>query len=148
MALGLLTYKTPNPINQITANLSDYEGHALRLTAQNEVSLATAKTETPYGIVVVGASSLDGTGVGLVAGSALEIVDALGSVVQATAGAGGVVAGSLVSIGGASHFVAASTIYLDWNWGLALTDALKGEQFLLRFYPTQNLTPPPPPPAP
>jgi len=137
MALGILPYKTPNPINLLTVDLSDYEGHGLRLSAQNEVSLATTKTQVPYGVVVVGASSLDGTGVGPVAGSALEIVDSIGSVVQATAGAGGVVAGALVSIGPASHFVAATATPGNWNWGLALTDAAAGQQFLLRFYPTQ-----------
>ena len=137
MALGILTYKTPNPINLLTVDLSDYEGHGLRLSAQNEVSPATTKTQIPYGVVVVGANSLDGTGAGPVAASALEIVDSLGSVVQATAGVGGVVAGALVSIGAASHFVAATATPGNWNWGLALTDASAGQQFLLRFYPTQ-----------
>jgi hypothetical protein len=55
MALGILPYKTPNPINLLTVDLSDYEGHGLRLSAQNEVSLAAAKTDIPYGVVVVGA---------------------------------------------------------------------------------------------
>lgn len=135
MALGYTTYKTPNPINLITADLSDYEGHGVYLSGPGEVTLATAKTQIPYGVIVVGANSLDGTGSGPVAASALEIVDAVGCVVQATAGTGGVTAGALVSIGAASHFVAASTTAGDYVWGLALTDAAAGEQFLLRFQP-------------
>lgn len=135
MALGYTTYKTPNPINLLTADLSDFEGHGVYLSDPYEVSLATAKTQIPYGIVVVGANSVDGTGTGSVAASALEIVDAIGCVVQATAGTGGVTAGAFVSIGAASHFVAASTTVGDYNWGLALTSAAAGEQFLLRFQP-------------
>jgi hypothetical protein len=135
MALGYTTYKTPNPINLVTADLSDYEGHGVYLSDTGEVTLATAKTQIPYGVIVVGANSVDGTGTGPVAASALEIVDALGCVVQATAGTGGVVAGAFVSIGGASHFVAASTTAGDYNWGLALQSAAAGEQFLMRFQP-------------
>lgn len=135
MALGYTTYKTPNPVNAITADLSDYEGHGVYLSGPAEVTLATTKTQIPYGVIVVGANSVDGTGVGQVAASALELVDAVGCVVQATAGTGGVTAGAEVSIGGASHFVAASTTAGDWVWGLALTDAAAGEQFLLRFAP-------------
>ena len=135
MALGYTTYKTPNPINLITADLTDYEGHGVFLSATAEVSLATAKTDIPYGVIVVGANSIDGTGVGQVAASALELVDAAGCVVQATAGTGGVNAGVEVSIGAASHFVAASTDPGDWVWGLALQDAAAGQQFLMRFAP-------------
>jgi len=135
MALGYTTYKTPNPINLVTADLSDYEGHGVYLSDAGEITLATAKTQIPYGVVVVGANSVDGTGTGPVAASALEIVDALGCVVQATAGTGGVVAGAFVSIGAASHFVAASTTLGDYNWGLALQSAAAGEQFLMRFQP-------------
>jgi hypothetical protein len=135
MALGYTTYKTPNPINLITADLSDYEGHGVFLSDVGEITLATAKTDIPYGVIVVGANSADGTGTGLVAASALEIVDALGCVVQAVAGTGGVSAGSLVSIGAASHFVAASATPGDYVWGLALQSAAAGEQFLMRFQP-------------
>lgn len=135
MALGYTTYKTPNPINLITADLSDFEGHGVYLSSQGEITLATVKTDIPYGVIVVGANTVDGTGMGPVAASALELVDAVGCVVQATAGTGGVTAGAEVSIGAASHFVAASTTAGDWIWGLALQNAAAGEQFLLRFAP-------------
>jgi hypothetical protein len=135
MALGYTTYKTPNPITLITADLSDYEGHGVYLSDAGVISLATAKTDIPYGVIVVGANSEDGTGSGTVAASALEIVDALGCVVQCIAGTGGVTAGDYVSIGAASHFVAASTTIGDYNWGLALQTAPAGEQFLMRFQP-------------
>jgi hypothetical protein len=134
MALGYTTYKTPNPITDIGADLSDYEGHGVYLSATGEVSLATAKTDIPYGVIVVGADSISGGG-GQIAASALEIVDALGCVVQCIAGTGGVTAGDYVSIGAASHFVAASTTIGDYNWGLALQTAPAGEQFLMRFQP-------------
>ncbi len=134
MALGYTTYKTPNPITDVTANLTDYEGHGVFLSDVGEITLATAKTDIPYGVIVVGADSVNG-GAGPVAASALEIVDALGCVVQAVAGTGGVSAGTLVSIGAASHFVAASTTPGDYVWGLALQSAAAGEQFLMRFQP-------------
>jgi hypothetical protein len=134
MALGYTTYKTPNPITDIATDLADYEGHGVYLSATGAITLATAKTDIPYGVIVVGADSITGGG-GQIAASALEIVDALGCVVQCTAGTGGVVAGTFVSIGAASHFVAASTTPGDYNWGLALQDAAAGEQFLMRFQP-------------
>ena len=134
MALGYTTYKTPNPIIAITSDLSDYEGHGVYLSAQGEIELATTKTQIPYGVIVVGADS-NPSGGGPVAASALEIVDALGCVVQCTAGTGGVTAGDYVSIGGASHFVAATTTIGEYNWGLALQTAPAGEQFLMRFQP-------------
>jgi len=134
MALGYTTYKTPNPITDVTANLTDYEGHGVFLSDVGEITLATAKTDIPYGVIVVGADSVNG-GAGPVAASALEIVDAVGCVVQCTAGTGGVTAGAFVSIGAASHFVAASTTPGDYVWGLALQSAAAGEQFLMRFQP-------------
>lgn len=136
MALGNLTYKTPNPINQIDADLSNSEGCGVVLTALATVGLATAKTDIPYGVIVVGGDSVTpGTYPSLIAASAIEIVDAVGCVVQALAGTGGVTAGTEVSISASSDFVAASTTAGDWVWGLALTDAAAGEQFLLRFAP-------------
>lgn len=134
MALGYTTYKTPNPINLIGSDLSAFEGHGVYLSTDAEVTLATAKTEIPYGIIVVGADS-DPSGGGAVAASALEIVDAVGCVVQCTAGTGGVVAGAFVSINASSQFVAASVTIGDYNWGLALQSVAAGEQFLMRFQP-------------
>ena len=136
MALGYTTYKTPNPINLVNSDLTDSEGCGVILSATGEVELASAKTQIPYGVVVVGANSEDGTGTGPVAASALEIVDAIGCVVQATAGTGGVSVAGFVSIDAADgRFVAASTTIGDYNWGLALQTAAAGEQFLMRLQP-------------
>jgi hypothetical protein len=57
MALGNLTYKTPNAINKIAQDLSGSEGCALKLDAQGVVSLAVTQGSVPYGIVVVGSAS-------------------------------------------------------------------------------------------
>lgn len=136
MALAYTTYKTPNPINLIDEDLTNSEGCGVRLTAPANVGLAVNKTDIPYGVIVVGADSLTpGTYASQVAASALELVDAVGCVVQAKAGSGGVSAGAEVSISASSDFVAASTTAGHWVWGLALTDASAGEQFLLRFAP-------------
>ena len=140
MALGNLTYKTPNPINQIDANLSNSEGCGVVLTAQATIGLPAAQTDVPYAVITVGGDSITpGTYPSLIAASAIEIVDAVGAVVQALAGTGGVTANMPVAIevgsGGAFQDAGLSAGSGDWVWGVALTDAAAGEQFLLRFAP-------------
>lgn len=142
MALGNLTYKTPNPINQIEQDLSAYEGCGVTLTATATIDLCTAMTQIPYGIVVVGGDSqTPGTYPSPIAASAIELVDSIGGVVQALAGTGGVSANMLVGIEaatGAFQDFSTSGGSGDYIWGLALTDASAGEQFLLRFAPVQS----------
>ena len=136
MALGNLTYKTPNPINQIDQDLSSSEGCGLTLTAQNTINLATAQTEIPYGILVVGGDSLTpGTYPSPIAAAAIELVDAYGAVVQALAGTGGVAANDPVLVDTDGSFITTGSAVGDYVWGIALTDASAGEQFLLRFTP-------------
>lgn len=138
MALGNLTYKTPNPINQIEQDLTNFEGCGVVLTAQNTINITQVATEVPYGIVVVGGDSVTpGTYPSLIAASAIEVVDAYGAVVQALAGTGGVTVNMLVSANSTSgSFVDASGLGPgEYVWGIALTDAAAGEQFLLRFAP-------------
>jgi hypothetical protein len=138
MALGNLTYKTPNPVNQIGANLSNSEGCGVYLSALATIDLPAATDSIPYGVVVVGGDSVTpGTYPSLIAASAIEIVDAVGCVVQALAGTGGVTFNMEVGIETPSGaFVDASGLGAgDYVWGLALTDAAAGEQFLLRFNP-------------
>lgn len=136
MALGNLTYKTPNPINQIEQDLSASEGCGVTLTGQGIIDLATAQTQKPYGIIVVGSDSVTpGTYPSLIAASALELVDAYGAVVQALAGTGGVAAGNLVLVDTDGSFITTGAAASDYIWGMALTDASAGEQFLLRFTP-------------
>jgi hypothetical protein len=150
MALGNLTYKTPNAINKIAQDLSGSEGCALKLEAQGVVSLAVTTGSVPYGIVVVGSASVDGTywastnattkAQGVVAQSALEIVDALGCVVQVSASAtAAVAAGDYIQVDAATadgrfktNNAPASGSFV---WGLALTDCAASGQFLLRFAP-------------
>lgn len=150
MALGNLTYKTPNAINKIAQDLSGSEGCALKLDAQGVVSLAVTQGSVPYGIVVVGCASVDGTywastnattkAQGVVAQSALEIVDALGCVVQVSASAtAAVAAGDYIQVDAVTAdgaFKADNTPTAGtFVWGLALTDCAASGQFLLRFAP-------------
>jgi len=135
MALGPLTYKTPNQITNITADLSGYEGCGVTLTAQGTIGLSTVQTEIPYGVVVVGAASVSGTYTGQVAAGALEIIDAFGAVVQVLAGSGAITVGSLVQVDGSGTFVTATPAVGEYVWGIALTAAPAGGQFLIRFQP-------------
>jgi hypothetical protein len=136
MALGPLTYKTPNQVTSITADLTGSEGCGLTLTAtQGRVELANAVTDLPYGIVVVGADSVAG-GAGPIAAGALEIVDAIGCVVQVQAGAGAITLGLPLTVNGSGQFVDGSSVAAtQWVWGYALTAAPAGGQFLMRFQP-------------
>ena len=150
MALGNLTYKTPNAINKIAQDLSGSEGCALKLEAQGVVSLAVTQGSVPYGIVVVGSASVDGLywastnsttkAQGVVAQSALEIVDALGCVVQVSASAtAAVAAGDYIQVDAATadgRFKPDNTpTSTTFVWGIALTDCAASGQFLLRFAP-------------
>ncbi len=150
MALGNLTYKTPNAINKIAQDLSGSEGCALKLDAQGVVSLAVTQGSVPYGIVVVGSASVDGLywastnattkAQGVVAQSALEIVDALGCVVQVSASAtAAVAAGDYIQVDAVTadgRFKADNTpTSTTFVWGYALTDCAASGQFLLRFAP-------------
>jgi len=134
MALGPLTYKTPNQITFITADLSGSEGCGVTLTAQGTIGLSTVQTELPYGVVVVGANSING-GAGQVAAGALEIVDAYGAVIQLQAGAGAIAVGDSLQVNGSGQFIAAAGTVGEWVWGYALTAAPAGGQFLGRFAP-------------
>lgn len=135
MALGPLTYKTPNQITSITADLTGSEGCGVALTAQGTVGLAVAQTTIPYGIVVVGAASVTGSYTGQVAAGSLELVDAYGAVVQVLAGAGAITVGTLCQVDSSATFVTATPAVGEYVWGVALTAAPAGGQFLMRFAP-------------
>ena len=137
MALGPLTYKTPNQVISIAADLSGSEGCGLTLVTatQGRVEIANAATDFPYGIVVVGADSVAG-GAGPIAAGALEIVDALGCVVQVQAGAVAITVGTGLTVNSSGQFISAASISVgEWFWGFALTAAPAGGQFLMRFQP-------------
>jgi hypothetical protein len=145
MALGPTTYKTPNIINQIGSDLTAKEGCGVALPygVPNQVFLATASTDFPYGVVVTGTDSLTpGTYPSAIGDASLELVDQLGCVVQVLiSGNGGVVAGDplLIDNGDADGtFTAAGNVVVavgDWFWGYALTDAGASQQCLMRFQP-------------
>ena len=142
MALGYTTYKTPNAIYTIGSDLTGKEGCGVTLAGQGSVTLATATTDTPYGIVTVGGPSEDGvTYPGLIGGSSVEFVDQLGCTVQVQiSGSGGVTAADfvLIDITDPGTFVSQYNVTVspgDWLWGLALTNAGAGEQCLIRFQP-------------
>ena len=138
MALGPLTYKTPAQITSIAADLTGSEGCGLTLTTatQGRVEIANSPGDQPYGIVVVGADSVAG-GAGPIAAGALEIVDAYGAVVQATAGAGAITVNMLLTVDSSGQFItsAGNVSVGQYYWGIALTAAPAGGQFLMRFQP-------------
>ena len=154
MALGYTTYKTPNAIFRIVEDLTGKEGCGVYLATQGQVNVATATTDTPYGIIVVGGESVDGTyAPGFIGGSAIEFVDQLGCVVQVLiSNVAGVYAGDFLLIDNADAngtFVSTteqSAAEGDWIWGMALTDAGSAQQCLMRFQPfaVQYIAPPPP----
>ena len=143
MALGYTTYKTPNAIFFIGEDLTGKEGCGVYLAVQGGVMVATATTDTPYGIVTVGGPSEDGvTYPGLIGGSSVEFVDMLGCTVQVQVStSSSVAAGDFLLIDSAEQdgtFVSANSQSAnqgDWFWGLALTNAGAGEQCLMRFQP-------------
>ena len=137
MALGPLTYKTPAQITQIGSDFTGAEGCGVTLTTtQGRIELANAATDLPYGIIVVGSTSIDGTYPGPIAAGALEIIDSTGCVAQVIAGAGAITVGLPVTVDSNGAFVtAASAAVSDWVWGYALTAAPAGGQFLIRFQP-------------
>lgn len=154
MALGYTTYKTPNAINQIDSDFTGKEGCGVYLIDQNKVGIATTSSTVPYGIVVVGGESQDGTYAGPIGGSAIEFVDQLGCVVQVTVSPNsGLYAGEFVVIDNAEAngtFTSTSNQAPQvghWIWGLALTNAAPGEQCVMRFQPLivfSTYTPPTP----
>lgn len=138
MALGPLTYKTPAQITSIAADLTGSEGCGLTLTTatQGRVEIANAPADQPYGIVVVGADSVAG-GAGPIAAGALEIVDAYGAVVQVKAGAGAITVNLLLTVNSSGQFITSvgNVAVGEYYWGIALTAAPAGGQFLMRFQP-------------
>lgn len=142
MALGYTTYKTPNAINLIDQDLTGKEGCGVYLSGQGRVQLASASTDGPYGVVVVGGESVDGAYPGPIGGSAIEFVDMLGCTVQVTISSNAaVVTGEMLVIDNGSAdgtFTGTNTqapTLGDWLWGMALTNANAGEQCLMRFQP-------------
>lgn len=135
MSLGPLTYKTPNPVSNLTEDLTNSEGCGVYLSDVYTVSLATAVSNLPYGVVIVGANSTDGTGTGQIAAGALEIVDAYGAVVQVRAGASAISVGDSLQVDGDGAFVPDAGAANEYVWGYALTPSDAGNQFLMRFSP-------------
>ena len=144
MALGNLTYKTPVKIAGIGTDLTDKAGYCLKLVNPVAVDLCDSVADRPYGIVVVGAPTIDGTYPGQILAGALEIVDAYGAVVVAMAGGSGVTFGQAVTVvapvvgpqvipGGTLENTSAGSG--DWIVGYALSSAAAGESFLLQFMP-------------
>jgi hypothetical protein len=100
------------------------------------LKLATAATDLPIGVVVVGAASDSGSYPGYA--TSFEIYDTLiGCFDGAIAGAGGVTAGDSVAAGAGGAFVTTSASAGDFIVGYALTDAAAGEQFTIKFNVTQ-----------
>lgn len=135
MALGSLTYKTPVKIAGIGSDLTAKAGFVVTLTAPEIVDLCTSLGSRPFGVVTVGAPSIDGTYPGQILAGALEIVDAYGAVIPAIAGGAGVTFGSAVTVTMAGSCEDSQAGTGDWIVGYALSDAAAGESFLLQFMP-------------
>ena len=145
MALGATTYKTPNIINKIDSDMTGKEGCGVTLpyATPNQVNLATAASEFPYGVVVTGTDSLTpGTYPSAIGDASLELVDQLGCVVQVLISASSAVyAGDALVIdhvdtdGTFTSTIAQALSEGDWVWGFALTDADSSQQCLMRFQP-------------
>lgn len=126
----------------IAADLTGEEGKLLTIdipattaAGVTVLKLATAASELPVGVVVVGAASDSGSYPGYA--TSCEIYDTLiGCFDGALAGTGGVTAGDGVE-GAASGFVVAGAGAGDFVVGYALTDAAAGEQFTIKFNVTQ-----------
>lgn len=144
MALGSLTYKTPVKIALIEQDLTNRAGYVVTLTGPETVGLATSPAVRPFGVITVGAPSIDGNYPGQILAGALEIVDAYGAVIPAMAGGTGVTFGAPVTavntdpgppvvIGGTLEDSTGGAG--DWIVGYALSSAAAGESFLLQFMP-------------
>ena len=126
----------------IAADLTGAEGKLLTIdiaaTATAGVTvlkLATAATDLPVGVVVVGAASDSGSYPGYA--TSCEIYDTLiGCFDGALAGTAGVTAGDGVE-GAATGFIVAGAGAGDFVVGYALTSAAAGEQFTIKFNVTQ-----------
>jgi hypothetical protein len=96
----------------------------------------TGATDLPIGVVVVGAASDSGSYPGYA--TSCEIYDTLiGCFDGAIAGTGGVTAGDSVAGEAGGAFVTTSASAGDYIVGYALTDAVAGEQFTIKFNVTQ-----------
>ena len=142
MALGATTYKTPNIINLIGEDMTGKEGCGVHLPIANGVAIVTGTNLFPYGIVVVGTASVDGTYPGQIGDAALELVDQLGCVVQVLISSNGAVAAGerllIDNTDADGTFTSTnnqSANENDWLWGIALTDAAASQQCLMRFQP-------------
>jgi len=141
MAFGYVTYKNFAPVNQIASNLTNSEGCGLRITAEGRVALCTTQSHIPYAILAVGADSITpGTYPSAPVAGSLEIIDQLGVAVQARASsAGAIAAGDFIQIDATDangSFLADNTpTSTTYVWGMALTGAAAGEQFIMRFAP-------------
>jgi len=100
------------------------------------LKLATAATDLPIGVVVVGAASDSGSYPGYA--TSFEIYDTLiGCFDGAIAGTGGVTAGDAVEAAANGAFITATPVAGDFVVGYALTSAAAGEQFTIKFNVTQ-----------
>ena len=126
----------------IAADLTGAEGRLLTIdipatssAGVTVLKLATAATDLPIGVVVVGAASDSGSYPGYA--TSCEVYDTLiGCFDGALAGTGGVTAGDAVEPA-ASGFIVSGASAGDFVTGYALTDAAAGEQFTIKFNVTQ-----------
>ena len=111
----------------VTINASDSATNGV-----TTIELANSATDIPVGIVVVGAASDSGSYPGYA--TSCEIYDTLIGCFDGALAGGTIACGDLVVADGTGRFVAAATPGAgDYVVGNAMTAAVAGEQFTIKF---------------
>jgi hypothetical protein len=99
------------------------------------LELASAPTDVPVGIVVVGAASDSGSYPGYA--TSCEIYDTLIGCFDGALAGGNVTCGAAVEVDGTGRFIVATPSAGDFIIGFAMTSAAAGEQFTIKFAVTK-----------
>ena len=124
------------------ADLTDAAGKLLTInisdSATNGVAtleLANAPTDVPVGIVVVGAASDSGSYPGYA--TSCEIYDSLIGCFDGALAGGTITCGAAVEVDSTGRFIVATPSAGDFIIGFAMTEAVAGEQFTIKFAVTK-----------
>jgi len=99
------------------------------------LQVATAATQVPVGIVVVGAASDSGSYPGYA--TSCEIYDTLIGCFDGALAGGTITSGAAVEVDATGRFIVATPSAGDFVIGFAMTGAAAGEQFTIKFAVTK-----------
>ena len=126
----------------LNASTLDDAGKLLTINASDSATngvttleLATSATDVPVGIVVVGAASDSGSYPGYA--TSCEIYDTLIGCFDGALAGGNVTCGAAVEADGTGRFIVATPSAGDYVIGYAMTAAVAGEQFTIKFNVTK-----------